>query len=421
MDLENAIIENRENPQELERLYHQKPQAFSGCLSRALESYPESPVLRTWRERLAYKPLAADARRELLVLVLLCVAAGVASKLPAIWGIDFMRIDAAAHSFYPRNASFFFLPMIAFFYAFRQRTSAGLSLVIAGIFAAGLAAINVMPAVPPFETRILAALHLPLLLWLTVGLAFASPDWKSATSRVDFLRGTGEIFIYTVLILLGGIVLTGFSFGIFNLIGIDVRSFWESWVVVVGLFCAPIVASYVAEKKRELVENFAPVLSYIFTPLFLATLVVFLGLMVGLGKSPYTDRNFLLYFNSMSVLVLALTLFNITERKMSEAARIFDVMNAVIIAVALVIDGIALSAIVMRLSTYGVSPNRIAVLGENVLLLANLLGLAWQYVRFFVGGARFAHVENMTARFLPLYFVWCAIVVVVFPPLFSFA
>jgi hypothetical protein len=424
MDLENSIIESRENPEELERLYHQKPQAFSSCLSRALEKHPDARVLMTWRARLSYTPFRAEKGKELvelIILVALCAAAALAVKLPALWGIDVWKIDEGANSFYPRNFSFFFLPMIAFYYIFKERPRAWMMGVIAGIFLASLAAANFMPGREPFHTRVLSILHLPLLLWLVVGLAFTGADWRKPEARLDFLRATGEIFIYAVLILLGGGVLTGFTLVIFNLIGIDIQRFYLSWVAAIGLFAAPIVATYLAEKKRELVENFAPILSYIFTPLFLVTLVVFLFTMIALGKSPYTDRDFLLIFNGMLLLVIALTLFNITERKMNQAARIFDAMNAVLIVAALAVDGIALSAIIVRLSAYGVSANKIAVLGENLLLLANLLGLGWQYLMFFAGRARFSKVENWTALFLPAYFGWLAVVVFFFPVLFRFS
>jgi hypothetical protein len=424
MDLENRITESREDPAELEKLYHQKPQAFAGCLSRVWEKYPESAVLRTWKERLFYVPFLADRGKELgdlIALVLLCLVAGLASKLPALWGVDVWNMDVGAHSFYPRNFALLFMPMIAFFYAFRKKLPAALIAVMAGAFAVSLAGINLMPAIQPYETRILSMLHLPLLLWLVVGLAFTGRDWRDPAARLDFLRSTGELFIYTVLILLGGVVLTGFTLGIFRLIGIDIRNFYVSNIAVVGLFAAPIVAAYLTEKKRELVESFAPILSYIFTPLFLITLVIFLITMLALGKSPYTDRDFLLIFNGMLVLVIALTLYNITERKPNAVARVFDVMNSVLILAALAIDGIALSAIIMRLSSYGVSPNRIAVLGENILLLFNLIGLAWQYVRCFSGRARYAVVENWTAMCLPVYFVWFIVIVFLFPVIFAFA
>ena len=424
MELERQIEEKRDDAAWLEDQYHRKPQVFSACLARVLERQPDAPVLRAWKERLSYVPFRADRRgqrRDLLILIALCAVSALAVKLPALWGVSVFRIDGGANSYYIRNFAFLFLPMIAFYYAFTQRLSAALSAALIGVFAVSAVAVNLMPAVEPYQTRILSALHLPLMLWLAVGVAFCGAEWRSPTARLDFLRSTGEIFIYSVLILLGGGVLTMFTLGIFSLIGIDIKDFYLSSVAAAGLFAAPIVAVYITEKKRELVDRFAPVLSYIFTPLFLVTLVAFLAAMLALGKSPYTDRDFLIIFNGMLVLVLALTFFNITARKLGDAGRLMDILNAALIIVALAVDCVALSAILVRLASFGASANRIAVLGENILLLATLVGLAVQYVGYGTGKKGYSAVENWTMRLLEVYGAWFAVVVFAFPFIFGFA
>jgi hypothetical protein len=424
MELEKLIEENRDNPAWLEAQYHKKPQVFAACLARVVERFPDSPVLRAWKERLSYVPFRAERSkeiREIIVLAVLCAIAGVAVKLPAVWGVDFWRTNAGAGSFFLGNFSFFFLPMIALYYGFVRGSSLAVNGAVAAVFAASVLAVNLFPAFEPYQTRILSAVHLPLMLWLSVGTVFCGSDWRSPPARLDFLRSTGEFLIYTVLILLGGGVLTVFTLGIFQLIGMDIQRFYIDTIAVIGLFIAPILAAYLTEKKRELVERFAPVLSFIFTPLFLITLLVFLAAMLILGKSPYTDREFLIVFNGMLVLVLALVLFNITESKLKESTRIMDIMNGALILVAFAIDAVALSAIIVRLASYGASANRIAVLGENIILLANLLGLAFQYIRFYAGRARHAAVENWTAYFLDVYFIWFAVVVFLFPVIFRFA
>jgi hypothetical protein len=423
MDYEKQIAEHREKPAELERLYRGKPQAFASGLQRVMERFPDSPVLLTWKARLTYAPFLEDRKKELaelLTLIGLCLLAGVAAKLPMAWGVDVMKMDFGLNATYALNFSFFFLPMIGAFYLLRQRPAAWIVVIVAAAFAVAWIGVNLMPARDPWQTRTLSALHLPLLMWLVVGLAFCGNDWRSLPGRMDFLRYTGEVFIYTVLILLGGGVLTGFTLTIFRLIGQDIQRLYVSWIAVIGLFAAPIVATYLTEKKRGLADNFAPVLSYIFTPLFLVTMVAFLVVMAVLGKSPYNDREFLLLFNAMLALVIALVMFNISERKLTAVAKIYDPLNAVLILVAIAIDAIALSAIIGRLSAFGASPNRIALLGENILLLANLLGLGWQYARFFTGRARFPSVENWTVRYLPVYGVWLAIVVFLFPVVFGY-
>lgn len=360
MDFEKQITECRDDPSALEALYHQKPQAFTASLARVVERHPDSPVLATWQARLSYAPFLADRRKELVevvVLAVLCLCAAVAAKLPVLWGADVFRMDLGTNPLYALNASFFFMPMIAAYYLIRQKAKPWIIVVTAFVFVLTFIGINVMPAVPAWQTRTLSVIHLPFLLWIVVGLAFAGNDWKSLPVRIDFLRYTGELFIYTVLIALGGGVLTGLTIQLFHLIGKDIQQAYVSWVVVIGAAAAPIVATYLTEKKRGLADSFAPVLSYIFTPLFLATLAVFLVLMAVGAQSPYADRGSLFLFNIILVLVIALVVFNISERKMTPVARIYDPLNAGLIAAALVVDVIAMSAVIGRLSEFGPSPN----------------------------------------------------------------
>ena len=75
---------------------------------------------------------------------------------------------------------------------------------------------------PAADTEVLTALHLPIALWLAVGRrlrrrAAGSP----AARRMDFVRFSGELFIYYVLIALGGGVLTGFTVMMFSAIGMN--------------------------------------------------------------------------------------------------------------------------------------------------------------------------------------------------------
>ena len=88
---------------------------------------------------------------------------------------------------------------------------------------------------------------------------------------------------------------------------------------------------------------------------------------------------------------------------------------------ALVADGVALAAIAARISEFGFSPNRVAALGENLVLLGNLGWSAWLYARFVGGRGPFAAVERWQTAYLPVYAAWAAVVVFGFPPLFGFA
>ena len=83
---------------------------------------------------------------------------------------------------------------------------------------------------------------------------------------------------------------------------------------------------------------------------------------------------------------------------------------------ALLVDLLVLGAVVSRLSDFGTTPNRIAALGENLVLLVNLAWSAWLYFGFWRGRRPFAALERWQDRLRPVYAVWAAGVVVAFPP-----
>ena len=122
----------------------------------------------------------------------------------------------------------------------------------------------------------------------------------------------------------------------------------------------------------------------------------------------------------MLVLVLGMVLYTISAKNIHDKQNVFDYLNAALIAVAIIVDGVALSAIVSRLSEYGISPNKLAALGENVLLLINLAALLVLYIRYIIGRIEFRLIEAWQTRYLSVYAVWMGIVVFVFPLVFGF-
>ena len=111
----------------------------------------------------------------------------------------------------------------------------------------------------------LVALHLPIALWVVVGIAYAGARWSEVAGRMDFIRFSGEVFIYYVLIALGGGVLIGIMAMIFFVIGVDVEPLFESWLLPCGAVGAVIIASWLVEAKQSVIENMAPVLTRLFT------------------------------------------------------------------------------------------------------------------------------------------------------------
>lgn len=356
------------------------------------------------------------ARTEALVACALAVAAALAIKVPALFGLS---LDENT-GFYARNSSFFVLPLLAGYFAWKRRLDAVTRRWVALAFAVAALPANLYPFTPEGHTEALAALHLPIALWLAVGVAYAGGRWSEVAGRMDFIRFTGELVIYYVLIALGGGVLSGFMALIFEAIGIDIEPFFESWVVPCGAAGAVLIASWLVEAKQSVIENMAPVLARLFTPLFAAVLVTFLGTVAWSGRGVDIERDVLIAFDLLLVVVLGLLVYSVSARDPGWAPGAFDVLQVVLVVSALLADAVALWAIAARITEFGFSPNRVAALGENVILLVNLAWSAVLYVRFLRGRGTFAALERWQTDYLPVYAVWAAIVVVLFPPLFGY-
>jgi hypothetical protein len=359
----------------------------------------------------------AAARTDAVVAFCLAVAAVLAVKVPALFGLD---LDADAE-FYARNLSLFVLPLLTGYFAWKRRLDRRTLGWLAAAFVAAAVFANVYPFEEDSSTEALTALHLPIALWLVVGIAYAGVRWRQVEGRMDFIRFSGELFIYYVLIALGGGVLTAFVVALFETIGIDAEPFIESWLLPCGAAGAVLVASWLVEAKQSVIENMAPVLTRLFTPLFAALLVAFLAALLWTGGGVDVERDLLIQFNLLLVVVLGLLLYSVSARDPETPPGLFDVMQVVLVVSALLADAVALWAIGARITEFGFSPNRVAALGVNVILLVNLAWSAVLYVRFLRGRGSFKALERWQTNYVPVYGAWAAIVVIAFPPLFGYS
>lgn len=358
----------------------------------------------------------ASVRMDAVVAFCLALAAAVLIKVPALFGIEWTE----SGSFYARNLSLFVLPLLTGYFVWKRNLSMATVRWLALGFVAAAVLANVYPFKPEGSTEILTALHLPIALWLVVGVAYAGERWREVAGRMDFIRFSGELFIYYVLIALGGGVLMGFMAMIFQAIGVDIEPIFESWLLPCGAAGAVLVASWLVEAKQSVIENMAPVLTRLFTPLFAAALVTFLGTVLWTGRGVNIEREVLIAFDLLLVVVLGLHLYSVSARDPQSPPSVFDVLQIVLVVSALLADAVALWAIGARISEFGFSPNRVAALGENVILLVNLTWSAVLYVRFLLRRATFEDVERWQTSYVPVYAAWAAIVVVAFPPLFAY-
>lgn len=377
---------------------------------------------RLWKQLVV---LPADAgghqpkgRSDAWVALALAGVAALAVKLPALFGLHLGHDEDLG--FYARNASLLVLPCLTAYFLWKRQWPVHAAFRLAAAFAVAAVFANVYPFTANGYSEVLTTLHLPIALWLVVGIAYAGKRWQQVDGRMDFIRFSGELFIYYALIALGGAVLTGFVMLVFQAIGIDAEHFVQLWLLPCGAAGAVLIGSWLVEAKQSVIENMAPVLTRLFTPLFVAVLLTFLGTLLWTGRGIDIDRNLLIAFDLLLGVVLALLLYSVTARDPLTPPGAFDALQLLLVASALLTDVMALGALTARISEFGFSPNRVAALGENVILLVNLAWSAFLYARFLRGRGSFASLERWQTRYLPVYAGWAALVVMVFPPLFGY-
>ncbi len=392
-----------------------------GSLDELSREFARAHCERLWKQLVmapgADGEQASTARRETAAVLGLAVAAALAIKAPALFGVP---LSDGHEPFYLRNASLFVLPLLTVYFVWKRAWKVADSLWLALPFAAGAVFANVFPFRAAGDTWVLTALHLPIALWLAVGFAYVRGRWFAGGGRMNFVRFSGELAIYYVLIALGGGVLTAFTVMMFRAINVDAEWFVQGWLIPCGATGAVLIGSWLVEAKQSVIENMAPVLTRLFTPLFTVLLLVFLVTMAWTGSPINVEREVLIGFDLLLVLVVGLVLYSASARDPQAPPNFFDGLQLLLVVSALLVDGVALAAIGARISEFGFTPNRVAALGENLILLVNLAWSAWLYARFLRGRGSFAALERWQIAYLPVYSVWAALVVILFPPLFGY-
>ncbi|MCC9168038.1 hypothetical protein [Pontibacter harenae] len=413
--MKNEILTNMQDPGQLERLYRDNKLAFKKEFNALYPALKDNTLANFWKERLNYESeeISWGTGGELLFVVVLSLLAGTVAKLPAF-------LPVGEEFFYPRNISFIVFPLLAAYFAWKNQLQVKFIFFIAGAVLISVIFINSLPNSDTSDTLILSCIHLPLFLWAVLGVAFVGNKQNNHEMRLGFLRYNGDLIVMTTLILIAGGLMTGITIGLFSLIGFDIESLYFEYVGIFGVAAAPIVGTYLTQVNPHLVNKVSPVIAKIFCPLVLVMLTIYLVAIVLTGKDPYNDREFLLIFNTLLIGVMAIIFFSVAETSKGSSSKAGTLVLLLLSVVTIVVNGIALSAIVFRISEWGITPNRAAVLGGNILILINLLLVMVMLYKVFTKKADITEVGKQIAMFLPIYAVWAVIVTFIFPLLFGF-
>jgi hypothetical protein len=369
---------------------------------------------RLWNQ-LVLMPAAPDddhrPRRELTVVLALAVGAALAIRA-GIAAFDDLTVV--------RNASLLVLPFLAAYFAWKRQVTPRMAAVALVPFALAAVVVNVFPFKSEGSTEILAIIHTPIAMWFAVGLMYVGGEWRSDRRRMDFIRFTGEWFVYLTLLALGGGVLVGLTVNAFLTLDISIESTIAEWVVPIAAAGAVVVAAWLVEAKQNVVENIAPVLTRVFTPLTIVMMVALLAAFATIHSVIDVDRDLLILMDLILVLVVGLLLYAISARDPQLPPQPFDWIQLVLVISAIVVDLLMLTAMLIRIAELGFTPNKVTALGVNLVLLVNLAWSVRLSVGFLRGEHGFGSLERWQTRYLPVYGAWAAVVVLLIPPIFGF-
>jgi hypothetical protein len=373
---------------------------------------------RLWRQLIVAGKAEPESSSEGLLAALgLALLAAIAIQIPRLFALG----PTAIGSFYLRNASLVVLPFLAYYFVRKHRLNTGQMMFAAAPFLVAALAVNLYPWAPDSSTEVLVAIHLPVALWFAVAFPYMGGTLRSHERRMDFVRFTGEWFIYYVLIALGGGVLLMLTAVILEPAGSAVVETVLNWALPSGAAGAVIVAAWLVEEKKSVVENMAPVLTMIFTPLFAVMLAASAIAYAVSDLGSEFDREAIFVLDILLVVVLGLVLYGMSARESTEAPGLMDRIQLVAVVGALALDVMVLASMVARIGELGVTPNRVTALGLNLVLLVNLVWAAWLSARFIANQVPFHRLERWQTGYLAVYGAWTAAVVLVLPLLFAFA
>ena len=350
---------------------------------------------------------------ELLFIGIAIIIAGFIAKIPQLQGV---REDL----FYQRNASFIFCPLLVIYFNWKNNQSISKLIIPIIVFIFSTVYINVLPNDSSSDAIQLSYFHLPIMIWVLLGYTYVGNSISGFKHGINYLRFTADLLVMSVIILLSGFLFMAMTMGLFKLIGIDTVYIVQNYILVWGLPSIPIIASYVVTNNPQIVNKISPIIAKIFTPMVTLMLFLFLFGIIVTGKNPSKDREFLFVFNGLLIGVMALIIFSLSEMT-KKGKQVFQLYTLLVLStITILINCVALYAIISRLIEFGLSANRIAVIGADIVIFLHLLLVARKLFLLNKSSVTIAEVEETAGQYLPIYFIWTALVVFLLPLIFGF-
>ena len=413
--MKDSILAHIDNPAQLEKLYRENNAEFKKQFNVIYPNYKDKLGLQVWNERLNYESekVTLGGKNEISAVIILILVGGLIANIPNLTGIN-------EESFFSKNIPLIIFPILSAYFIWIQKIEINkiwfpiIAIVISAIY------VNLIPNYNKSDSAMLVGIHLPMFLWSILGYAYIGAKLNDHPRKIEFLKFNGDLIIMCGIILLSCMVFTLITFGLFELINIKIEESYFRYFAIWWIAAIPMIASFLLQNNPQLINKVSPIIAKIFTPLVFINLLIYLTAVIYTGKYPYNDRNLLLVFNVLLIGVMALILFSVAEAGKNNKGLFTLYILFGLSFLTIIINSIALSAISFRILQYGMTPNRIAVLGGNILIFIHLLMVSYKLFKSVRNKAKIEEVETSIAQFLPIYSIWTAIIVFILPFIFHY-
>jgi hypothetical protein len=392
-----TIRENANEPKALEDLYQSNKKSFSEIIKTMYEQEP-SLVIQYWYLRLFYK--SSNKKKNVVKYVFTALLA-IFSWIPI--RLMFMEFfEDTSHLI--KAIPIIFSITLSLFFLFGSIKIKNIALsILPNIFI--YIYFTLLPESNDSQSLNNAFYFMFVLLWFFVLFAQSNYNFKKLDYS-GFLEKVGETIVWSTIFILGGAIIVGLSLALFSAIKIDAYQFYYKNIVTLGLTASPFVSLLVIDNNKV---KLSVIIANIFLPLILVSLVAFGMLSIFTETKPYEDRDIFIVYNIMMVIVICVLIFTSINGINN---KIISICSSVLPVVTIILDGITISAVIYRLNKYGMTANKITLLGTNLVMLGHLIYMVYLKTK---------HKIELNTAYLPLYFIWAIFVVCVLPFIFRMA
>jgi hypothetical protein len=405
---QEKIWENINNPPILEDLYQSNKKGFSEII-RNMHDQDTTLIIEYWYTRLFYKPVGRETNvKKYIFTAILVIFAWIPIRLFLDW--PFRGDYELSRIYLMRIIPIIFSIALSFFFIFGSLKPKKIILcLIPPVFVGGYLLLLL-----PVHSGVMgqnvaqsvsnAYFFTFVLLWFFI--LFSHSNYTLKDPDYDtFLVECGEIIVWSTILILGHSVITMLLAALFHAIKVDAYEFIYLNIMTLGFTAAPFVSLLIIEKNKV---RLSVIIANIFLPLILISLVVFGVISMFTETKPYEDRNIFVTYNVMMVIVISALVFTSINGINN---KIINICTYILPVVTVFFDFITISAVIYRLKEYGISANKITLLGTNIVMLGHLIFMVYMKIRH-------KKIER-NVIYLPLYFVWAFCVVFIFPFIFK--